>query len=105
MNSTFPSDSSCTRLLLQRERAEVLRIAQRHLASNIRVFGSVARGDDGPDSDIDLLVDFAPEASLLDLIAMKQELEVLLQRQTDVVTAASVSPYFRQRIIAEARPL
>jgi len=91
--------------MLEREREEVMRAAARHFASNIRVFGSVARGEDGPDSDIDLLVDFAPQASLLDLIALKHELEQLLQRRTDVVTANGVSPFLRQRILDEARPL
>jgi len=100
----FRPDSGA-RTVLEREREEVIRAAARHLASNVRVFGSVARGDDGPDSDIDLLVDFAPAASLLDLIALKQELEQLLKRPTDVVTPDSVSPFMRQHILDEARPL
>ena len=102
MNGTLQESG---RILLKRERENVLRTAARHLASNIRVFGSVARGDDGPDSDIDLLVDFEPHASLLDLIALKQELDQLLNRRTDVVTTDSVSPFLRQRILDEARPL
>lgn len=96
---------SHARILLERERENVMRAAARHFASNIRVFGSVARGDDGPDSDIDLLVDFEPHASLLDLIALKQELEQLLNRRTDVVTTDSVSAFMRRRILDEARPL
>ena len=102
MNGTLQESG---RILLERERENVLRTAARHLASNIRVFGSVARGDDGPGSDIDLLVDFEPHASLLDLIALKQELDQLLNRRTDVVTTDSVSPFLRQRILDEARPL
>ncbi|MFH1045200.1 MAG: nucleotidyltransferase family protein [Pseudomonadota bacterium] len=102
-NTALPAFGA--RILLEREREKVMLAAARHLASNIRVFGSVARGDDGPDSDIDLLVDFEPHASLLDLIALKQELEQLLNRRTDVVTTDSVSPFMRQRILDEARPL
>ena len=102
MNGTLQESG---RILLERERENVLRTAARHLASNSRVFGSVARGDDGPGSDIDLLVDFEPHASLLDLIALKQELDQLLNRRTDVVTTDSVSPFLRQRILDEARPL
>ncbi len=102
MNGKLPESG---RILLERERENVLRTAARHLASNIRVFGSVARGDDGPDSDIDLLVDFETHASLFDLIALKQELDQLLNRRTDVVTTDSVSPFLRQRILDEARPL
>ena len=102
MNGTLQESG---RILLKRERENILRTAARHLASNIRVFGSVARGDDGPGSDIDLLVDFEPHASLLDLIALKQELDQLLNRRTDVVTTDSVSPFLRQRILDEARPL
>lgn len=103
MEKALPATS--IRILLEREREELMRVAASHFASNIRVFGSVVRGEDGPNSDIDLLVDFAPEASLLDLIALKQEIEQLLQRRTDVVTVNGVSPFLRQRILDEARPL
>lgn len=99
------SGEAATRSLLVRERETLIRIAARHYASNIRVFGSVARGEDGPDSDIDLLVDFGPEASLLDLIALKQEIERILHRPADVVTVDGVSPFLRQRILGEACPL
>lgn len=86
-------------------RDDLLALAGRHRAIRIRVFGSVARGDDHPDSDIDLLVDFAPEASLLDLVGLQQDAEALLGRRVDVVTPDGVSPFLRERILLEARPL
>lgn len=66
--------------------AGVAAVAVRHHASRVRLFGSVARGDDRPDSDIDLLVDFAPESSLFDLMRMTRELEELLGHPVDVVS-------------------
>jgi predicted nucleotidyltransferase len=90
---------------LQSNRNEILRIASTHGARNLRVFGSVARGEDSPDSDIDLLVDMDPGRSLLDLVALGQDLEDLLQRKVDVLTDVSVHPALRDRILSEARPL
>jgi predicted nucleotidyltransferase len=90
---------------LNRHRDNLLALASRHHATRIRIFGSVARGEDKPDSDIDLLVDFAPEASLLDLVGLQQDAEALLGRQVDVVTPEGVSPFLRERILADARPL
>lgn len=90
---------------LNRHRDNLLALALRHRATRVRIFGSVARGEEKPDSDIDLLVDFAPEASLLDLVGLQQDAEALLGRQVDVVTPEGVSPFLRERILAEARPL
>lgn len=86
-------------------RAELVRAATAHLARNLRVFGSVARGDDRPDSDIDFLVEFDPSASLLDLIGLQQDIEAILGRRADVVTPNGISPFLRDRILREARPL
>lgn len=83
-------------------RAAILSIAYRHGARAVRVFGSVARGEARDDSDIDLLVDLEPGRSLLDLIAIKQDLEDALGRSVDVVTEAGVSPYVRHQILDEA---
>jgi uncharacterized protein len=80
-------------------------LATQHGARNVRVFGSVARGEDRPDSDVDLLVDVEPGRSLLDVIALEQDLEVLLGRPVDVQTDAGLSPYLQQRILAEAAAL
>ena len=79
-------------------RDEIRRIASRYGVGNIRVFGSAARGDDRPDSDVDFLVDLEPGRDLLDLIAAKQDLEDLLGRKVDIVTERSVSPYIRDFI-------
>ncbi len=76
-----------------------------HGATNIRVFGSVVRGDDRPDSDIDLLVDVEPGRSLLDIIGLEQELEELLGRRVEVLTIGGLSPYLEQRILTEAARL
>lgn len=86
-------------------RREILRIAARHGAHNVRLFGSTARGEDRPESDLDLLVDMESGRSLLDLVGLGQDLEDLLQRKVDVLTETSVHPALRARILAEARPL
>ena len=88
--------------MLQDKRAEILRIAAAHGAQNVRVFGSVSRGEAGTESDVDLLVKLEPGRSLLDLIAIKQELEDLLGRVVDVVTEDAVSPYIREQVLKEA---
>lgn len=91
--------------VLRKRRMEILAAATRHGARNVRVFGSVARGSDTSDSDIDLLVDFEPERSLYDLVGLQLDIESLLGRRTDVVTEGSLSTYLRERVLAEARPL
>ena len=90
---------------LHAHRQAILALATQHGARNVRVFGSVARGEDRPDSDVDLLVDVEPGRSLLDVIALQQDLEVLLGRPVDVQTDAGLSPYLQQRILAEAATL
>ncbi|HKP52622.1 MAG TPA: nucleotidyltransferase family protein [Chloroflexia bacterium] len=87
------------------KRAEIIRIATNYGARSIRVFGSVARGEATSNSDLDLLVQFAPGYSLLDLIAIKQDLEDLLGRKVDVVTEAALSPYIREQVLREATAL
>ena len=90
---------------LQEKRRDILRIAARHGAHNIRLFGSMARGEDRPDSDVDLLVEMDPGRSLIDLVALGQDLEELLNRKVDVLTESSVHPAIRPHILAGARPL
>jgi len=80
-------------------------VARSHGAQSVRIFGSRARGDARPDSDLDLLITLEPGRSLLDLIAIKQDLEELLHFSVDVVTEQGLSPYLRDRVFAEARPL
>ena len=76
--------------------------AARHGGTHVRVFGSFARGDNRSDSDLDLLIDLQPGRSLLDLIAIKQDLEDLLGLKVDVVTERSLSPYMRETVFKEA---
>lgn len=90
--------------LLRANRAEVLRIAARYGAHDVRVFGSVVRGEAGPESDIDLLVRLEPERTLLDLGGLYAELEELLGR-VDVVPEEGLKPEVRERVLAEAVPL
>lgn len=94
-----------TRELLRKKRAEILAIAAKHGASNVRIFGSVARSEDTTTSDVDILVDMHGDRSLLDLVALKQDIEELLGRRADVLTEESISRYLRDRIRAQARPL
>ena len=90
---------------LQSKRHEILRIAAGHGARNVRLFGSVARGEDHGSSDVDFLVDMEAGRSLLDLIGLGQDLEALLNRKIEVLTDASVHPALRDRILTEAQPL
>src|SRR6478736_602764 len=78
--------------VLGRQRDAIVAAAGRHGAGNVRVFGSVARGEDGPDSDVDLLVDPGDEMSLVDLGRLEDELTELLGRPVDVVPARSLRP-------------
>lgn len=91
--------------LLREKRDEILRLAARHGAKNVRVFGSAARGQDRPESDVDFLIDLDPDRSLLDRIALMQDLEDLLGRRVDVVNAQGLKDRLRPGILAEARPL
>jgi predicted nucleotidyltransferase len=92
-------------IALQTHRERVLRIAQDYGASNVRVFGSAARGTDSEGSDVDLLVDVDEAATLFTLAGLEQALEELLGVQVDVRTPAEISSYIRDRVLAEARPL
>jgi predicted nucleotidyltransferase len=89
--------------LLHRE--EILALATRYGASNVRLFGSLARGEGNETSDLDLLVTLAEGRSLLDLVGLKQDVEDLIHRPVDVVTERALSPYLRERILSEAVPL
>lgn len=86
-------------------RNEILRVAERHGAFNVRLFGSVARAETDEQSDVDILVEMEQGRSLLDLIALQQELEQILGVDVDVLTPASLSPYMRDDVLREARSL
>jgi len=91
--------------LLTQKHDEILRIAARHGAKNIRVFGSVARGDADAASDVDVLVDMEPGRSLLDMGGLLMDLQDLLGCSVDVVTERGLRPRIRDRVLAEAVPL
>lgn len=95
--------SLCADLLERRE--EILRVAAGHGARRVRVFGSVVRDEETPESDLDLLVEFEPGRSLLDHIALAQDLQDLLGRDVDVVTEKGLHWYIRDRVCREAVPL
>ena len=91
--------------LLRGKREEILRLASRHGARNVRVFGSVARGEADERSDVDLLVDLEPGRSLLDLGGLLMDLRDLLRRNVDVVTERGLKARIRSRVLQEAVPL
>ncbi len=90
---------------LRARRDEILALAERYGASNVRVFGSVARGDATPDSDIDLLVDFPTRYKLLNHAALLVELKTLLGVAVDVSVESHLKTAYRTRILQDAMPL
>jgi len=91
--------------LLKSKRQEILAIAAKHGAFNVRIFGSASRGQARENSDIDILVDMEHGRSLLDHIALMQDLEDLLQRKVDVVSERALHWYIRESVLSEAMPL
>ena len=86
-------------------RAEILRIATKHGASNVRVFGSVVRGQTTEGSDLDILVHLRDDCSLLDHVALIRDLEDLLGCKVDVVEDVALHRELRDHILAEAKAL
>lgn len=91
--------------LRTRRRDEILRVAAARGARNIRVFGSVARGENDDNSDVDFLVELEPGRTLFDLSGLLLDLEALLRTPVDVVTERGLRPRIRDRVLAEAVPL
>ncbi len=91
--------------LIKTRREEILRLADEHGARNVRIFGSVARGEADADSDVDFLVDMEPGRSLLDLAGLLVQLEELFQRRVDVVTENGLRERIHDRVLKEAKPL
>lgn len=98
------TDTDIYDLIIQK-RQEILAFAQRRGAKNIRIFGSVARREARPDSDIDLLIDLDPDRSLLDVGGLAMDLTQLLDHPVDVVTEAGLRERIRARVLNEARAL
>jgi predicted nucleotidyltransferase len=90
---------------LDSQRDAIREAAGRHRAANPRVFGSVLHGTDGDGSDLDLLVDALPGATLLDLGSLQQELETLLGVPVDLLTPGDLPQHIRDSVLAEARPI
>jgi hypothetical protein len=91
--------------LLKRHRAEVLRLADEYGATDIRVFGSVARGEADEASDIDLLVRMEPGRSVFDIGGLLMDLEALLGRRVDIVTERGLRPRIRAQVVRDAVPI
>ena len=91
--------------IIKRYRPQIIELASKRGVRSVSVFGSVARGDEGVDSDIDLLVEPDPDCSLLDLISLKHDIEDLTGRNVDIVSKRGLSPYLADQIIGQALPL
>lgn len=91
--------------IVRTKREDILRVAAQHGARSVRLFGSVARGQAGPESDVDILVELQPGRSLLDLGALLVDLEDLLGCKVDVITPGGLRPRIRERVLKEAIPI
>jgi uncharacterized protein len=96
------AERSTKKQALENNRNRLLRALRQLGARDVKVFGSVARGDDGPESDIDLLVDIAPDIGLFALGRMRSEAERILGSRVDIVPANSLKPDVADRVLAEA---
>jgi uncharacterized protein len=83
----------------------ILTICNRYHVKTLRVFGSVARGEIKAESDVDLLVTFSKPISFLQMVGLERELSATIGRKVDLLTVKSVSPYLRDRILKESRPI
>lgn len=90
---------------LQQDKPRILAIAQHYHAYNLRIFGSVVRGEERDDSDIDFLVDFLPGSTLLDQVGLIEALSSELGRKVDVISERALNKYLRQTDLQEAQPL
>ena len=100
-----PTETKSYQALTSSQREAVRELAARHGGVNVRIFGSRARGEAGPSSDIDLLVDMSAKSSLLDLIAIKYDAEDELGLEVDVVTEAGLSRHLKDQVLREAVPV
>ncbi len=91
--------------LLRRRRSRLLAAARRHGARNVRFFGSVARGTESPESDVDLIVDLEPGRTLVDLAALREEAATILGVSIDIATPDRLKDHIRDEVLREALPL
>ncbi|MDT8369694.1 MAG: nucleotidyltransferase family protein [Longimicrobiales bacterium] len=84
---------------------QLAEICARHDVRSLKLFGSALHGDATPESDVDLLVEFEGDKGLFDLVRLERDLEALLGRDVDLLTAPSLSRYFRDDVLATARPV
>ena len=91
--------------LIESNRSEILALAGRHGIRDVRVFGSMARGDADDASDVDLLVSLPPDKTGLALGGLLMDVQDLLQRRVEVVTERGLHPALRDRVLKEAQPL
>ena len=91
--------------ILEQKREDIFRLAAKYGAFNVRIFGCAARGEEGPESDIDFLVELEPERSLFDLGGLQDEMKSLLGCEVDIVTEKGLHWYIRDHVINEARQL
>lgn len=96
---------SLTQIMLKEQRDKILKLAEKHGTKNVRVFGSVVRGEETADSDIDFLVDLGETLSPWFPTGLIRDLESLLDRKVDVVTEKSLHYYIRDKVLEEAQPL
>ena len=92
-------------IALEHNRETIREIVARHHALNARVFGSVLRGSDGDDSDIDILIDPTPDTTMLDIGAIRHQLRAILGVEVDVLTPNALPESFRQKVLKEAIPV
>jgi predicted nucleotidyltransferase len=93
------------RQLIEEKREDIVSIAARHGARNVRLFGSVARGEDRPDSDVDLLVDVGPTTSSWFPAGLALDIEEVLGRPVEIVTEKGLNPLIKEQVLQEAVPL
>ena len=91
--------------LIENNRSKILALAERHGVRNVRVFGSMVRGDADDASDVDLLVSLPPDKTGLALGGLLMDVQDLLQRRVEVVTQRGLHPELRDRVLKEAQPL
>jgi predicted nucleotidyltransferase len=97
--------ASPVRRLIQRRRGQLLAAAREHGARNVRIFGSVGRGSETADSDVDLIVDLEPGRTLVDLAALREDAKAILGVPVDVATPDLLKDHIRDEVLREASPL